>query len=137
MRLIAGKEGAFQMIITNGLQPLQGSEAACAKAFDEKGWTVIKGGWPDFLMMPPNLREPDPVFVEAKDRPRRELEPSQQALFSALQQLGFSVHFWCRDRGLGLIEISDSHWDIHRDSQTDEEVWRPVPDVLQVFGKIK
>lgn len=65
------------------------SEQFVADRLKEKGFTVVKDGWPDFLV----VKDGEFWLMEVKpDEGHRKLSPSQQRMADALRSVGILVN---------------------------------------------
>lgn len=81
---------AMAAAIKNGMNI---RERAFKKRAEEEGWTVLRNGWPDFV-----LTRGDAVrVVEVKRRRSEGLQPHQQALHDALRRAGLTVEIHYAD----------------------------------------
>lgn len=64
------------------------------KLAEEKGWTLFKRGWPDFLC----LRNGEVVFVEVKNG-RDNVSESQRKVLNILSGLGLKCYVWRPTKG--------------------------------------
>jgi hypothetical protein len=73
-----------------GVRTANKHEFAVATHFEEQGYTVLKNGWPDFLI----VRGNEVRLVEVKPRGSAGLGSRQRKIAEALTKLGLKVEVW-------------------------------------------
>jgi hypothetical protein len=66
------------------------AEARCVEGLEAEGWTVMKKGWPDFLV----VRDGVVRMIEVKPDASRTFSPAQRRVADALALLGIEVELW-------------------------------------------
>lgn len=93
------KEGFGAFAVDCYRQPTNKTEARVYNDLLGSGHTVLKKGWPDFLVLTSN----DDLFVVEVKARGDEVRPQQRVVLEALARKGIDTYIWWDD--LGCLEI--------------------------------